>query len=33
VHKSIIVAGEKMPDGTITAPTINVGRDGVAPPI
>jgi hypothetical protein len=27
-----IVAGQKMPDGTITAPAINVGRDGVAPP-
>jgi hypothetical protein len=28
-----IVAGQKMPDGTITAPAINVGRDGVAPPM
>jgi hypothetical protein len=26
-----LVAGQKMPDGTITAPAINVGRDGVAP--
>ncbi len=29
----IIMAGQKMPDGTITAPAINVGRDGVAPPM
>jgi hypothetical protein len=28
-----IVAGKKMPDGTIAAPGINVGRDGVAPPM
>jgi hypothetical protein len=28
-----IVAGQKVPDGTITAPAINVGRDGVAPPM
>ena len=28
-----IVAGQKMPDGAITAPAINVGRDGVAPPM
>jgi hypothetical protein len=28
-----IVAGQKLPDGTITAPAINVGRDGVAPPM
>jgi hypothetical protein len=28
-----IVAGKKMPDGTIEAPAINVGRDGVAPPM
>jgi len=28
-----IVAGQKMPDGTINAPAINVGRDGVAPPM
>jgi hypothetical protein len=28
-----IVAGQKMPNGTITAPAINVGRDGVAPPM
>ena len=26
-------AGQKMPDATITAPAINVGRDGVAPPM
>jgi outer membrane lipoprotein SlyB len=28
-----IGAGQRMPDGTITAPAINVGRDGVAPPM
>jgi outer membrane lipoprotein SlyB len=28
-----IVAGKKMPDGTIEAPAISVGRDGVAPPM
>ena len=28
-----ILAGQRMPDGTITAPAINVGRDGVAPPM
>jgi hypothetical protein len=28
-----IVAGQKMPDETITTPAINVGRDGVAPPM
>jgi len=28
-----IIAGQKMPDGTINAPVINVGRDGVAPPM
>ena len=28
-----IVAGQKMPDGTINAPAINVGRDGVTPPM
>jgi hypothetical protein len=28
-----IVAGKKMPDGTISAPALNVGRDGVAPPM
>jgi len=28
-----IMAGQKMPDGTITAPAINVGRDGAAPPM
>jgi hypothetical protein len=28
-----IVAAKKMPDGTLEAPGINVGRDGVAPPM
>jgi outer membrane lipoprotein SlyB len=28
-----IIAGQKMPDGTINAPAINVGRDSVAPPM
>jgi hypothetical protein len=28
-----IVAAKKMPDGTIEAPAVNVGRDGVAPPM
>jgi hypothetical protein len=28
-----IGAGQRMPDGTITASAINVGRDGVAPPM
>ncbi|MGB6538038.1 MAG: hypothetical protein WBF58_18975 [Xanthobacteraceae bacterium] len=28
-----VVAGKKMADGTIDAPAINVGRDGVAPPM
>jgi hypothetical protein len=28
-----IVTGQKMPDGSIAAPAINVGRDGVAPPM
>jgi hypothetical protein len=28
-----ILAGQKMSDGAITAPAINVGRDGVAPPM
>lgn len=28
-----IVAAKKLPDGTISAPAINVGRDGVAPPM
>jgi hypothetical protein len=28
-----IIAGQKTPDGTINAPAINVGRDGVAPPM
>jgi hypothetical protein len=31
--KMIIVAGEKMPDGSVMAPAINVGRDGAAPPM
>jgi hypothetical protein len=29
----IIMAGQKQPDGSITAPAINVGRDGAAPPM
>ena len=29
----IVFAGQKMPDGSITAPAINVGRDGAAPPM
>jgi hypothetical protein len=29
----IVFAGEKMPDGTITAGAIGVGRNGVAPPM
>jgi hypothetical protein len=29
----IVIAGQKMPDGSITAPAINVGRDGAAPPM
>jgi hypothetical protein len=29
----LIVAGQRMPDGTITAPPVNVGRDGVASPM
>jgi hypothetical protein len=29
----IVFADQKMPDGTITAAAINVGRDGVAPPM
>jgi hypothetical protein len=28
-----IVAAKKMADGTIEAPAVNVGRDGVAPPM
>jgi len=28
-----VVAAKKMPDGTLEAPGINVGRDGVAPPM
>ncbi len=31
--KIFIVAAKKMPDGTFEAPAINVGRDGVAPPM
>jgi hypothetical protein len=29
----IIIAAQKMPDGSIVAPAINVGRDGAAPPM
>ncbi len=29
----IVIAGQKMPDGTIMAPAINIGRDGAAPPM
>lgn len=29
----IIMAVQKQPDGTLTAPAINVGRDGAAPPM
>ncbi len=29
----IIMAGQKQPDGTLTAPAINVGRDGATPPM
>lgn len=29
----IVIAGKREPDGTITTPGINVGRDGVAPPM
>ncbi len=29
----IIIAAQKNPDGTLTAPGINVGRDGAAPPM
>ncbi|MFZ3359395.1 MAG: hypothetical protein WCA56_13515 [Xanthobacteraceae bacterium] len=31
--KMIIIAGQKMPDGSVLAPAINVGRDGVTPPM
>jgi hypothetical protein len=31
--KMIIIAAQKMPDGSTVAPAINVGRDGVAPPM
>jgi hypothetical protein len=31
--KMFIVAAKKMPDGSFEAPGINVGRDGVAPPM
>ena len=30
----IIIFGiQKQPDGTLTAPSVNVGRDGVTPPM
>jgi hypothetical protein len=29
----IIMAAQKQPDGTLSAPAINVGRDGAAPPM
>jgi hypothetical protein len=29
----IVIAGKRNPDGTISAPAINVGRDGAAPPM
>ena len=29
----IIMAAQKQPDGTLSAPAINVGRDGTAPPM
>ena len=29
----IIMAAQKQPDGTLTAPAINVGRDGATPPM
>ncbi len=29
----IVIAGQKQADGSITAPAINVGRDGAAPPM
>ena len=31
--KIFIAAAEKKPDGTLEAPAVNVGRDGVAPPM
>jgi hypothetical protein len=31
--KMIVTAAQKMPDGSFEAPAINVGRDGVAPPM
>jgi len=31
--KMIIIGAQKAPDGSLTAPAINVGRDGVAPPM
>jgi len=29
----IVIAAQKMPDGSLMAPAINVGRDGAAPPM
>jgi hypothetical protein len=29
----IVIAAKKLPDGTFEAPSINVGRDGAAPPM
>jgi len=29
----IVIAATKGPDGTLTAPGVNVGRDGAAPPM
>jgi hypothetical protein len=31
--KIIIMAAQKQPDGTLTAGSINVGRDGMTPPM
>jgi hypothetical protein len=31
--KIFIIAAQKQPDGSLVAPAINVGRDGVAPPM
>ncbi len=31
--KMIIIGAQKAPDGSLTAPAINVGRDGAAPPM
>jgi hypothetical protein len=31
--KIFIIAAKKMPDGSFEAPAVNVGRDGVAPPM